>query len=158
MTARHGPLTADELSILRRGGPSRRDKAQDIVRSASVGIDPVRQANSIPYRPAALHSDPRIIGPRWPYAVMRIARILEGVAKSSNIEHAIEGAELKRLAHQYAEAYAFYLTRTRPPPAKGADHNPFRHLSDFDAFRRFIRCVEDICDRSTGKLGSWYTK
>lgn len=147
-------LTPEGLAEIKRGGTTARERAN---RSAMAGAN-LGAPRGRAYRPVALHADPRIIGPRWPYAVMRIKRILEGVARSSSIVDAVNGAEYKALAKEYAETYAYYLTRTRPAPSKGTDHNPFRHLSDFDAFKRFVRCVEDICDRSTGKLGSWFTK
>lgn len=117
---------------------------------------------AVPYRPRALHADPSSISPRWPYAVARIYRIGEG-AKASTYERSVESSECPKLAKQYLETYAYYMTRTRPPPLHPdgrprTDHNPFRGLSDYDAMRKFVRAVEDICDRSTGKLGPWYTK
>ena len=105
-----------------------------------------------------LYADPRTISPRWSYAVMRIKRILEGHAKATTVEGAIRGAEYAGLAQQYIETWSFYMFRSKPAPLVGTDHNPFRHLSDGDAIRKFVRMVEDICDRSTGKLGSWCTR
>jgi len=110
------------------------------------------------YRPRALHDNPRAISSRWPSAVARIYRILQGVAQSSDFERAVNGAEYPDLAKQYAETWIFYMTRTKPGPPNKVDHNPFRNLTDTDAMRKFIRLVEDICDRSTGKLGAWCTK
>ena len=148
-------LTPERLADIKAGRGSAHEQASRAAKAAGVrGGSP----DATPYRPVALHADPRIVGPRWPYAVMRIKRILEGVAKSSSIEAAVNGAEYKSLAKEYVETYAFYLMRTRPAPVDRIDHNPFRHMSDFDAFKAFVRRVEDICDRSTGKLGSWYTR
>jgi len=148
-------LTPEGLAEIKRGGLDVHGKAAKVAQAAGIGAG---TPGARPYRPVALYADPRIIGPRWPYAVMRIKRIIEGVARSSSIADAVNGAEHKQLAKQYVETYAFYLTRTRPAPVNKIDHNPFRHMSDEDAFKKFVRSVEDICDRSTKALGHWYTR
>lgn len=102
-------------------------------------------------------TDPAMISPRWANAVARIYRIGEG-AKASSFGRATETAECPKLAKEYLETYAYFMMRTAPAPIGKTDHNPFRHLSNRDAMRKFVRMVEDICDRSTGKLGAWCTK
>lgn len=110
-------------------------------------------------RTRALHSRPSMTSERWGYAAGRISRILEGVRRdTSSLVVAVEDAELGELAMAYADVWGYFMTRLQPPPLSGNDRNPFRGLSDRDAARKFQRLVEDICDRSTGKLGSWYTK
>ena len=148
-------LTPEHLADIKRG-KGVHARAQEAVHESGLSMGGSPDAR--PYRPMALWENPRKVGPRWPFACMRIRRILEGVARSSSITDAVGGAEYKKLAREYGETYAYYLTRDRPAPARRVDHNPFRGLSDHDAFRMFVRKVEDICDRSTGKLGSWYTK
>ena len=146
-------LTPEHLADIKRGGGVRA-RAQEQVDHLNL-----KQGGGVAYRPIALHANPHQVGPRWPYAVMRIARILEGCARSSNLEHAVDGAEYKVLAREYLELYAFYLMRSKPPPPNGrVDHNPFRHLSDYDAFRCFVAKVETICDKSVkhAGLGRWY--
>lgn len=155
-------LTPEHLADIKRGGGvhQRAQETVDKFKMRVSGSEEERLADRTAYRPVVLHANPTLISHRWPYAVMRIKRILEGVARSSSLEAAIGQAEYKTLAKEYVELYAFYLTRTRPPPRKGSDHNPFRNLSDLDASRMFVRKVEDLCDRSTrhAGLGSWYTK
>lgn len=149
-------LTPEHLADIKRGGGVHK-RAQEV--GHSIGLKQAGGSDATPYRPIALHANPHKVGPRWPYAVMRIKRILEGCARSSNIEHAVEGAEYRQLAKEYVELYAFYLMRSKPPPPNGkVDHNPFRHMSDYDAFRCFVRKVEDVCDRSIQKLGPWWVK
>ena len=155
-------LTPEEMANIKSGRPGVHTRAQKAVADAGLivtGSESERLANARPYRPKALWANPRAVNHRWPYAVMRIKRILEGVASTSNIGSALEGAEYKKLAKRYAETYAFYLMKDRPAPEGRVDHNPFRHLSDEDAFKKFVRMVEDICDASTGMagLGRWYT-
>lgn len=147
-------LTPERMADLRAGRPTGHAAAQDQVRRAGLG----RRQGGRSYRPDMLYADPRTISPRWSYAVMRIKRILEGHARASTVEGAIKGAECAGLAQQYIETWSYYMFRSKPVPLVGTDHNPFRHLSDGDAIRKFVRMVEDICDRSTGKLGSWYTR
>ena len=117
-----------------------------------------RLATAIPVRPAVMHRNPMLVSERWGAACARIARIIEGVARASTFTAAVDGAELPTLARRYAEVWSYFLTRAKPPPVRGVDHNPFRGLSDRDASRKVMRLVEDICDASTGVLGSWYVK
>jgi hypothetical protein len=147
-------LTPEHLADIKRGGGVHK-RAQEQIDHA--GLKQV--GGGTPYRPIALHANPHQVGPRWPYAVMRIARILEGCAKTSDLERSVEGAEYKALAKEYLEIYAFYLMRSKPPPPNGkVDHNPFRHMNDYDAFRCFVAKVEAICDKSTkhAGLGKWW--
>ncbi len=105
-----------------------------------------------------MHRNPMLISERWGAACARINRILEGAARATTFEKAASGAEYPALVHAYQELWSYFLTRQMPPPSKGVDHNPFRHMSDSDAAWKFMRLVEDICDRSTGVLGSWFVK
>lgn len=150
-----GTLTPERLAQLKRGGSSVDQEAGRLVESAGLSAP---RADAVRYRPGVLHANPYKVSPRWPYAVMRIKRILEGAAKVSSIEGAVRGAEHAKLAQEYVEAWTYYMTRSKPPPLKGADHNPFRFMSDVDAAKKFMRLVEDICDRSTGRLGAWYVR
>ncbi len=147
-------LTPDRLRAIKGGRDPQAEATEALHQSPIVatGRDGAR-----PYRPRALHADPRLISPRWPHAVARIFRICEG-AKASAFDRATDTSEVPRLAKRYAEIWLYYMTRTRPAPMIGTDHNPFRGLSDYDAMRMFVRRVEDICDKSTGKLGAWYVK
>ena len=149
-------LTPEHLADIKRGSGVHK-RAQEQIEQAGLKSG---EGGTL-YRPIALHANPHQVGPRWPYAVMRIARILEGCARSSNLEHAVDSAEYKVLAKEYLELYAFYLMRSKPPPPNGRiDHNPFRHMSDYDAFRCFVAKVESICDKSTrhAGLGPWCTR
>lgn len=110
-------------------------------------------------RSRVLHQRPQMTSERWGFAAGRIKRILEGVRKdTSSLVVAVEDAELGALATEYADVWGHFMTRMQLPPLSGNDRNPFRGMSDRDAARKFQRLVEDICDKSTGKLGSWYTK
>lgn len=59
-----------------------------------------------------------------------------------------------KLANEFLELWTWY------GPLRGlySPKNEFYWLSDGDAARKFVRGLEDICDRSTGKFGPWYTK
>lgn len=109
------------------------------------------------YKPNVLHRNPMERSARWGAAVARIGRILEG-ASGSTLTAAAANAQTPALARKWVEIYGYYMTRTMPSPASRVDHNPFRGLSDRDASRAFMRAVEDLCDQSTGALGSWYVK
>lgn len=150
-------LTPERLKQIREG--ALREDLRDLAPNLNLTrSDKTRLANARPYQPKALYANPLLIGDRWAHAVKRVERIMEGCASANNLKAAANGAEYGRLATRFAETWSYYLTRSKPPPSRGVDHNPFRNLSDRDASRKFIRVVEDICDASTGVLGSWYTK
>lgn len=132
-----------------------------VARRAGVRVtkdEHARLAQAIPDRPRVLYSnDRRSFWARGNEAAARIYRIMQGCSGSSDMNRAVENAEERKLAKVYAETWIYYMTRKKAPPTKGTDHNPFRWLSDEDAERLFMRKVEDICDRSTGRLGSWWT-
>ena len=154
-------LTPERLADLKRGAPTVRQRAHQAMHNAGLvmtGSVQERMATATPYRPAVLYADPNTISSRHPFAVMRFNRILEGLTKSSNIETAVRTAEHPELVKQCIETWVYYMTRTRPAPAKGVDHNPFRHLTDLEASKKFQRLLEDIADRSTGVFGPWYVK
>lgn len=143
------------------GPSSRSNLVEDTAKMYGHRIEIDRKPGAVnprAYRPAALYRNPQMLAERWGYAVARCQRIIEGSGGSSSLTAATANAEVPKLAKELLEVYAYYFTRSKSPPKVGADHNPFRHLTDKDASRMFIRKVEDICDRSTGVLGSWYTK
>lgn len=116
-----------------------------------------RRQQAQAYRPGALYADPSLVSERWSCAVGRFLRIFQGIAKSSDVTKAVSGAEYPELTREAVELWFHYFTdRHRPAPLTGVDRNPFRGMSDKDATRKFMRLVEDVCDRSTGKMGSWY--
>jgi len=117
-----------------------------------------------PYRPGVLHRSATAKSHPWwyMYACARIGRILEGAkpslgafTSSAAIESACRSAAHPRLARRFMETYAYFLTRSKPSPTVGADHNPFRMLSDREAYAKWYAIIEDICEKSTGKLGTW---
>jgi hypothetical protein len=114
-------------------------------------------ANKNVVRTKVMHANPMATSERWGYAAGRIQRILEGVRKdTSSLVVAVEDAELGILATEYANLWGDFMTRYQAPPLSGNDRNPFRGMSDRDAARKFQRLTEDICDRSTGRLGPWH--
>lgn len=131
--------------------------------AAAAGVRVTKDApGGTPWRPRALYANPRLLSSRWPYACMRINRICEGAkpVRTSgghvSYHESVRTAQCPGLALRYLETYFYLMTRHRPPPAVGADHSPFRYMTDRDALAKFVAIVEDICDQSTGKLGGWY--
>jgi hypothetical protein len=116
--------------------------------------------DATPDRIPMLHRNPQKVAEKWAYACARINRIIEACAhvKVTTIGEAAAASEYPKLAREWAELWSFWMTRGRAAPLTGVDHNPFRMLSDRDASRLFMRKVYDICDRSTGVLGSWWVK
>ena len=124
---------------------------------AAAGGMSIHQQPGQRYRPGFLHGNPWLISERWAAATARIARILEG-SNGSELLKAVSTAGVPRLGKKFLDAYGYYMTRGRPAPIAGVDHNPYRGLSDKDAARLFMRQVEDICDESTRELGGWFVR
>ena len=88
-------------------------------------------------------------------AYARVMRIMEGDRRSS-YEETLKNSACPDLARDYVQLFAWvYIDRHKLAPVKGRDPNPFRGLSDVDCARLLERMIEDICDRSTGRLGPW---
>jgi hypothetical protein len=105
------------------------------------------------WRPSFMFQNPLKAGKRWGSACGRIARILhEGKDGMKYV------GNCGPYAYEYETMWACFQSRNLPANARGFERNPFDGLADKDAARAFIRGVEDICDRSTGVLGSWFTK
>lgn len=88
-------------------------------------------------------------------ATARIGRILEndGGTKVPDVDRALAATAVPKLAREFLELWFHYQVRHRQ-----SRFNPFAGLSDADASRKFLRGIFDICDRSTGVLGSWWVK
>lgn len=111
-----------------------------------------------------LDTDPSAKNHPWwyAYACARIARILEGArpswgafSRDAALESACKTAGHPKCARMFMEIYSYFVTRGRPAPLLKTDHNPFRGLSDRDAWAKWYALIEKICDASTGKLGTW---
>jgi hypothetical protein len=109
----------------------------------------------VDYRPDVLFKNPMHIGERFALAMGRMARICEGVGVAATFGVASTTAQMPALARRFADHYAWFMTRDRPAPTKGVDHNPYRGMTDRDAARAFMRAIEDIADASSGRLGPW---
>jgi hypothetical protein len=154
---------AERNGELRGGGapkdPGPPGERRDVIAEAEqeTGVRRVDPNVGPRWRPVLLHQRPNRVDERWAFACGRIARILK--------EGTQGGAPGKRyvgncgaLAKEYHTAYACLLTRNLPATARGFKINPFDGLPERDCQRVYRRIVEDICDRSTGVLGSWFTK
>jgi len=113
-----------------------------------------RQPQGQTVRVKALHSNPLMTGERWALAVGRIARILAGAGRSAILADAARNAEIPALAVDFADVWSDFQTRN--PYRVGESKNRFDGMKDSDAAKKFIRLVEDICDRSSGRMGPWF--
>lgn len=93
--------------------------------------------------------------PKWMHAKARCFRIMEGTGADHQITtaEAVKTANIPHLALEIRLLTLHYMLRHRL-----SRFNPFLGLSDVDAARKLRAMVFDICDRSTGKLGHWFTK
>lgn len=103
---------------------------------------------------AALHKRHRVDS-RAAFAKGRIRRILEGASMSSDLRVACSTATCPDLALEVLRLYANLFTRG-VPRRPGDEQNPFFGMSDRDASRMAQAILENICDRSSGRLGPWW--
>lgn len=107
---------------------------------------------------SVLDMNAQAVSERWGYAMGRINRILEPrgnikAAANKGMDAVVQEAAYPKLAAKFLNLWTWFLMRhTR------SKWNPFYGMSQQDAARMFMRGVENICDESTGVLGSWYTK
>ena len=124
--------------------------------AAEAGTSIVRdQRKVVRKRLAALHAVPKPHS-RWSNAVARMARIIAGATPSTNRRAMVSTCECPDLAWEILRIQAWLITR-HVPPRFGDELNPFYGLTDRDFVGKFQRLVEDVCDKSTGRLGSWRT-
>lgn len=72
--------------------------------------------------------------------------------KSEGVEHTFQFMRMPKLAKEFYELYLQYTMFRHTTSV----HNPFAGKSDEDSALIFQRKVEDICDRSTSKMGPWF--
>lgn len=92
---------------------------------------------------------------RAAYATARIQRIVSGATADRNPRVATSTCEIPELAFEVYRLFAQVATRGRKP-RPGDEANPYHGRSDVDVSRMIDRAVEDICDRSSGRLGPWW--
>lgn len=94
----------------------------------------------------------QIIGERGAKLSLRFAQILEidhkAAAGKRNVAIMDKPYKYPALAKDALQEHADYTMLRRG----------YRGLSEVDRNRRFLRKIEDICDRSTGVLGPWWVK
>lgn len=131
--------------------------------AAESGLE-VQRGQRSKFVDRVMDTDPSAKNHPWwyAYACARVGRILEGAKPSwgtftgsAALESACASAAHPRCARMFMEMYSYFMTRHRAVNLLKPDHNPFRGLSDRDAWAKWYTVVENICDRSTGKLGTW---
>lgn len=91
------------------------------------------------------------ISARWPFAMGRMKRIIAGATPNRDPLKVAATCEMPLLAVELIRLQRNWLMRHRD-----SRHNPFRGLDDVSARRALVRFVEDICDRSSGRMGPWF--
>ena len=149
---RPGPTAAKSPAPVKRSDPY----TEHLQEHGLKETDPNRKEQVDPL----MDVNPQRVSERFGYAMGRIKRILEprGVVRAaarSWVEAVVAEASYPKLAQKYVNLWCWYQLRVWPSAS-----NPFYGMSDRDAWRKFQRGVEDICDESTKEPGllHWYTK
>ncbi len=140
----------------------KREKLQGYLAELNTSLAKPRRRR----RRSPLEINPQKVSPRFAAAMARMVRILEprdnqAKAVRRGAQALLATCSYPKLAEEYWVQHCSYQYRHLPGftwDSLKVRHNPYFGLSDSDAARRFQRAVEDIADKSTGVLGSWYTK
>ncbi len=151
---REAPVAAPPSAEVQREMRATRQERVD-AKAAEKGATIQRGQQRVVRRPNQIMHGKATPGTRWSYALGRLQRIISGATKHADPAVATSTCELPRLALEVYRMYAQVALR-HMPPRPGDEANPFYGLSQIDFGRVLQRKVEDICDRSTGRLGPWF--
>lgn len=148
-----------------------RDQARIAEREARLAAELTRHGAEVPkaedgysVRKSRLLHATSLPDSDWSRAKMRVARILAGRTDHADIRVACSTCEAPGLALEIVALQAFVVaslegrhTGKWRPQRPGDEPNPFHGLAPDDFGRKFMRMIENICDRSTGipGLGPW---
>ena len=150
--------TPEELAEIRRIRRESMEREQ-----AAAGAVQIKPGMVKRRRVKQMHALPEADS-RWKLALDRVALLLRGVkspiGRTANLDAArtymFEDCPVPRLADEIDRIRALMVVRDRMP-RPGDEPNPFFGMNKDDAGNLLQRMLEDICDRSTGKLGPWRT-
>ncbi len=148
----HVPIAPPSTAAVAEQRATRQEKVD--ARAAEKGATIQRTDGTIRVPNRIEHARP-IAGSRWSYALGRLKRIVAGATNHPNPMIATASCELPKLAREVFRIQAWIYTR-RAPQRPQDEKNPFAGLSEADYVRVLQRKIEDICDKSTGRLGPWY--
>ena len=144
------PQTAEQRAEIQRIRKEQRD-----AEAQQAGVKMVDPGKAKRRRVASMHAKSTIMD-RWAHAKARVIRICAGMGRHRDPFQATRTCEMPDLAYEIYRIRANLVIRDRMP-RPGDEPNPFFGMSDIDASRLMQRLVEDVCDRSTGRLGPWRT-
>lgn len=104
---------------------------------------------------SVLSATPASRGPKFEAMMRRISQIIrlhEGETKRDPYS-LLSLNENPKLAREAISETVYYRQ-----PGIGGKHNPYRDMNDRDRSRKYIRRLEDICDRSTAYFGPWWIR
>lgn len=98
---------------------------------------------------------------RWMLAQQRLMRVMDGAGEPTrHADGTYDFVSMTRTCG-YPEGAADFLSVWMSFDFRAVwqtrKHNPFYGMSHRDASLKFVRLVEDICDRSSVRFGSWFT-
>jgi hypothetical protein len=95
---------------------------------------------------------------RWSNAKARVFRICQGRTNHPDPVVATSTCEMPKLALALFKIQAFVITRHVPPwkLPPGSEANPFFGLKPDEYMKKMQRMIEDVCDKSTGRMGPWH--
>lgn len=149
------PLPAAVESAEERAARQKAFAAEQAATTGAVITHAPRGPQLVP----VLDLPPHLVSSRWPFALGRLKRILEGASPAFAADGSIDWratcstcGDPKR-AYEYMDLKSWFDFRLTPQTRR---HNPFFGMSSRDAGLKFQAEVENLCDRSSGRLGPWW--
>ncbi len=146
------PVAASPVALeAQRASREERTDAKAATKGATIqrsDTGTVRVPNRIEHAKA-------VAGSRWSFAMGRLKRIIAGATAHPDVTIATSTCEMPALARDVFRIQAFVLSR-RAVQRPQDERNPFAGLSNEDFARKLQRKIEDICDRSSARLGPWW--
>lgn len=152
--------SADEVSEEKR---KKREIAQTTIAEKTEGAVKILPPSAKPREwGPMLDLPPEVaLSERWALAKGRLVRVMDGAGEPTR--HADGTYDLLAMTRTCgfpegaADFLSVWLSFDFRAVWQTRKHNPFYGMSHRDASLKFVRLVEDICDRSTCRFGSWFT-
>lgn len=155
------PKAADEIAEERR---EKRERAQARLDEDTEGKAKILPPTARPRDWGPMLDLPPSVGAseRWKLAKGRLTRIMNGASDPKRHPDGTYDLISMTRTCGYPEGAADFLAAWISFDFRGVwqtrNHNPFYGLSHRDASLKFVRVVEDICDRSSVRFGNWFAK
>jgi hypothetical protein len=155
MVDRYNQMVADmPKRPERKPDPGRQNAAVKYAEKRGMHFFKEETPEDTSFKDMVLSARPGQYGPKFDAMMQRILRIIQvvGTMARGNASAAIDATEDRKLARETMMKIMQYRQWNI-----GKERNPY-YMPAKDRGRKFLRDLEDICDRSTAAYGPWWVK